>query len=474
MLKTGIISTKLATGAYGKVFNLIFRDRIYALKSIKEPDYIISQETYHDCYLLYHLCSFYSNYFVHVYELEYQNDQVHIVMEKALYDLHSFIHYYPWDTEFAYLNNLDSDLSQSQKIKKCKIDLDDISLTSSSPSILQSHTELTRHSLLSIFISQITTAIQLLHKNSIVHYDIKPLNILVFNSSNNWTFKLTDFGMSTLYSPLITGRFINTKYRTTERYQCPENIQTNFLPRFNSPYKADLWSFGITILEYINGLFTHKNIEILFWIYNNSYFSSPISFDSFKTKVKDGSITGLLNTYNFKNTKYVNINTIEQLQYLLDLNPKSRNFLNTKLPIPSKFALEIDYQRHNFTKEQYEFIVNINELCCLGISVMLHTLHLFGLCHEIATDNNWKTIVFVCYRMSHIFIIDDIQYEDFVPYNSNTLNYEWIVLKHLDCQIFTTEIYNVYNKWKNNNNNQSFLQMNHTSFFEPFVKWFNF
>lgn len=471
MLKTGIITTKIASGSYGKIYNLILSDKKYAVKIIKMSSHLnrISAESLHDCYLIYHLCKFWYKYFPYVYELEYFNNELYIIMDKAFCDLHTFI-----KLEWTNINNNEkigiNTLTTWSSNKFSEKNVRD-SLTLSAPGLLQSTK--TRDMYLNDFITQIITAIQILHNNLIIHYDIKPLNILVFFINGIFTVKLTDFGMALIYSSIIPNRYTNIKYRTTKLYQCPENIESNAIKKLKNPFKTDLWSLGMTILEYINGTFKLNGTNIINWIYTNSFFDTPTTYSEFKQCIRNGTISGILNPYKFKHIREISDTNADLLQCLLDLNPAKRH-IPVEFHIHVRdFNLFLNKEQHIFTHEQYKYIVSFAENCGFEKIIMLHTLHLFG-CYRINVFDNWKYIIYACFRLSHIFLNDEIFYEDFVKHSKDAIEatqYEWKIIKYLDCQIFTHEIFNVYKRFLTKNI-IDFLTIDYTIFFASLDVWF--
>ena len=85
---------------------------------------------------------------------------------------------------------------------------------------------------------QIISALEALHLNNIVHFDIKPQNILIDQYGKA---KLADFGLS---------RFINDgtqsrAKRGTTCYMAPEVMNGDNY----DPYKTDIWSLGVTLFQ---------------------------------------------------------------------------------------------------------------------------------------------------------------------------------------------------------------------------------
>lgn len=84
------------------------------------------------------------------------------------------------------------------------------------------------------FCYQTITALEYLHTHGICHRDIKPSNILI---DKNGHLKLADFGLSdNCYG-------YSKSYSGTKFYMAPEI----FDKRPYNPFKADVWSLGITI-----------------------------------------------------------------------------------------------------------------------------------------------------------------------------------------------------------------------------------
>ncbi|PPD90587.1 hypothetical protein GOBAR_DD12472 [Gossypium barbadense] len=110
-------------------------------------------------------------------------------------------------------------------------------------------THISHESNLSDLARQILNGLNYLHRRHIVHRDIKPSNLLI-NSKKK--VKIADFGVSRILDQ--TMHPCNSSVGTVA-YMSPERINTDLNQGQYDGYAGDIWSLGVSILEFYLGRF---------------------------------------------------------------------------------------------------------------------------------------------------------------------------------------------------------------------------
>ncbi|CAI9773552.1 unnamed protein product [Fraxinus pennsylvanica] len=96
---------------------------------------------------------------------------------------------------------------------------------------------------------QILSGLFYLHKRKIVHRDIKPSNLLI---NSRRIVKIADFGVSRILAQTMDP--CNSSVGTIA-YMSPERINTDLNKGQYDGYAGDIWSLGVSILEFYLGKF---------------------------------------------------------------------------------------------------------------------------------------------------------------------------------------------------------------------------
>jgi len=102
------------------------------------------------------------------------------------------------------------------------------------------------------FILQLSTGLEYIHSKNIVHRDIKPGNILIFNSlTGGVEMKWSDFGLSK--TTKMNGEFSLSENRGTICYWAPEffNPRPGDDGRIIMTIKSDIFAFACVVFQFL-------------------------------------------------------------------------------------------------------------------------------------------------------------------------------------------------------------------------------
>jgi serine/threonine protein kinase len=102
--------------------------------------------------------------------------------------------------------------------------------------------------------SRVSEILGAIHKNNIIHLDIKPANILINQKEN--VIKITDFGISSALTHANDELYNPDVIMGTLSYMSPE--QTGRMNR-SIDYRTDMYSLGITFYEMLTGVLPFKS-----------------------------------------------------------------------------------------------------------------------------------------------------------------------------------------------------------------------
>ncbi|XP_041991322.1 mitogen-activated protein kinase kinase 5-like isoform X2 [Salvia splendens] len=110
-------------------------------------------------------------------------------------------------------------------------------------------THIRNESSLSDLAGQILCGLHYLHRRKIVHRDIKPSNLLI---NSRGVVKIADFGVSRILAQTMDN--CNSSVGTIA-YMSPERINTDLNHGRYDGYAGDIWSLGVSTLEFYLGKF---------------------------------------------------------------------------------------------------------------------------------------------------------------------------------------------------------------------------
>lgn len=214
------------------------------------------------------------------------------------------------------------------------------------------------------FIKQTSDGLLYLHKNNIIHRDIKLHNVLMKqdNKKNKLTFKISDFGFACYDLTSLNKEFdihdvmVKKYYKLcgTPYYMAPEiilniskmenitsyNNGSNLQSNFFYDKRIDIWSYGICIYELIFNILPFSNIKNIddlerFYRYHNIQDVMDKKIQR-KISLSDDFKELLLNMLRIDYTKRYNIEDVNKYIYnkinkqIIDRNKELQDIINCK------------------------------------------------------------------------------------------------------------------------------------------------
>ncbi|KAJ0810498.1 putative protein kinase CAMK-CDPK family [Helianthus annuus] len=106
-----------------------------------------------------------------------------------------------------------------------------------------------------IAIRDLAEGIKVCHNNYVIHWDLKPENLMYVEDNDGSTLKIIDFGISITFTSVQL--FYNEPVSTL-LYSAPEVIQEHYGP------ESDIWSAGVILYALLSGTLPFYDIEFNF------------------------------------------------------------------------------------------------------------------------------------------------------------------------------------------------------------------
>lgn len=310
---------------------------------------------------------------------------------------------------------------------------------------------------------QLLNVLNNLYYRGIIHCDIKPENILVEIVDNVVNVYLADFGLSVQLPCELEYRHIYKNINGTPLFKAPELLLQNHY----YTEKIDVWSLGLTLLEYITDTVVtmpkiQKENQIIYAIMEQ--LKTPLLPTKQNIQLlKDNKIHDSIDVEKIINEKVPNhnisIETIKKITAMLQINPVDRfdiTTIVTKLcPIVMEGLGKGPLNNQNDLAEYYKLIYKINYISqqlSLTITTCYLALDLFS---RYASHFKIMPITSAAclVLMIKFFEVADVNYDNiamFYDFVSTDLIYEeLVVMKNLNY-IFTfcdnDEIIDVFKK----------------------------
>ena len=235
--------------------------------------------------------------------------------------------------------------------------------------------------------NQLLEALYVLHYRGIIHCDIKPPNIMIDDQNRVY---LADFGLAVQLPCDEKYRDILLTRQGSPLYLAPEILTYN--DYYND--KIDLWSLGITLLEYLtNNIVTdppmiflnnnEDNVSIIYQILTLSHLQpDKMNYGLIKHKQLHGMIDvhAILHQYQI----ILSQQNTQLLTSLLQINPLDRLNITSYQFNVCQYQYDIlprgDLHAENFLSQYYDALYQLIEICdnlILKVSTCLLAIDLF-------------------------------------------------------------------------------------------------
>ena len=207
---------------------------------------------------------------IHLFEVHFVENQYHIVMEYLDgMDLFDIIDKEGSLAEPILLDGYEFSDNMYGKLKRKFLTMMDIYILS----------DKSNHGVKSIM-RDILRALEYLHKNDIIHGDVKPENIRISNNSNAKLFDFTLSNKNDGKSKTVSG---------SPGYVAPELFMNRIEKKTYFDTKSDIWSLGVTLFTTMEAKFLFDYSEIRYNLYDimNTDFGNKINKNKWDNKLKN-------------------------------------------------------------------------------------------------------------------------------------------------------------------------------------------
>ena len=220
--------------------------------------------------------------------------------------------------------------------------------------IFKSPFELVGNNLIRFYARQIIKGLELLDRSNYSHFDIKPVNILIFT---NMTLKITDFGLLRNPEKLKDEKNMFFIPGGTQGYLTPEYYLYNHLIDIKDAKKQDYFSLGVTLFELKYGEEMLNYIE-----YNDKAITADLiidliqkAMDEIKSKkLSDkGFIDFLCSLIQYRPEDRPNFEKIYRNKWLHKNSEEIQNIWEVNQFDDKKILLEIDKSDYLIDKKKY-------------------------------------------------------------------------------------------------------------------------